>query len=49
MKSVKKFEDWRAEEIAKVYLLNCGLVTLIPDYDNKYDFIAINANQGLEI
>lgn len=34
--------DWRAEEIAKVYLLNSGLVTLLPDYENKFDFIAIS-------
>ena len=42
MKNAKKFEDWRAEEIAKVYLLNSDLVTLLPDYENKYDFIAIS-------
>lgn len=42
MKNTKNFEDWRAEEIAKVYLLNSGLITLLPDYENKFDFIAIS-------
>lgn len=42
MKDVKKIEEWRAEEIAKVYLLNSGLVTLLPNYNDKFDFLAIS-------
>lgn len=42
MKNIREFETWRAEEIAKVFLLNSGLVTLVPEYGNKYDFLAIS-------
>lgn len=42
MKNIREFESWRAEEIAKVFLLNSGLVTLVPEYGNKYDFLAIS-------
>src|SRR5215213_1021339 len=42
MKDIKKFEGWRAEEIAKVFLLNSGLVTLLPEYNDQFDFLAIS-------
>lgn len=42
MTDTKKIESWRAEEIAKVFLLNSGLVTLVPQYENAFDFIAIS-------
>jgi len=42
MNNTKKIETWRAEEIAKVFLLNSGLVSLLPDFDNKFDFLAIS-------
>lgn len=42
MKNIREFETWRAEEIAKVFLLSSGLVTLVPEYGNKYDFLAIS-------
>jgi len=42
MKGIREIENWRAEEIAKVYLLNSGLVTLLPNYTtDKFDFLAI--------
>lgn len=42
MKGIKKFESWRAEEIAKVYLINSGLVSLLPNNTDKFDFLAIS-------
>jgi hypothetical protein len=42
MNDTKKIEAWRAEEIAKVFLLNSGLVSLLPDYENNHDFVAIS-------
>lgn len=42
MTDAKKMEGWRAEEIAKVFLLNSGLVTLVPEHDDNFDFIAIS-------
>lgn len=44
MKGIKNLENWRAEEIAKVYLLNSGLVTLLPNYTDNFDFLAISKN-----
>lgn len=42
MNNIRQIESWRAEEIAKVYLLNSGLVTLVPEYNSKFDFLAIS-------
>jgi len=42
MKDVKEFQGWRAEEIAKVYLLNSGLVTLLPYNSDTFDFLAMS-------
>jgi len=52
MKNKKQFQGWRAEQIAKVFLLNSGLfdLTEITNYSHKdkgYDFIGIlKANQN---
>ena len=43
MKIDKQFEAWRAEEIAKVLLLNSGLVKLVPEYNDQFDFLAISS------
>jgi hypothetical protein len=40
----KNFKKWRAEAIAKLYLLNSGLVALLPNYSDKYEFLAISKN-----
>lgn len=45
VKDTKNFEAWRAEEIAKVYLLNSNLLTLLPESDDQFDFFAISKNQ----
>ena len=42
MKYLKKFEEWRAEQIAKVYLLsNNNFFTLLPSNDENLDFFLL--------
>jgi len=44
----RKWAKWYAGEIAKIYLLNSGLVNLLPDREEKYDFIAVSSRQPLK-
>lgn len=46
MSTAKKIEAWRAELIAKVFLLSNGYSVLPVEGDKSYDFIAQNDNAG---
>lgn len=41
MKNIRDFGAWRAEEIAKVFLLNTKIIDIYPDSSNKFDFIVV--------
>lgn len=47
MNEQRRLEHERAETIATLYLLNSGLVKLVPDYSDDYDFLAISKNDSL--
>lgn len=46
MSKIKKFESWRAGQIAKVALLNGGFNHVYENPDNSSDFVAISGQTG---
>lgn len=41
MRTIRNYSDWMAEEIAKTYLLETGLLDISTPSDRKFDFVAI--------
>lgn len=42
MKSDQQFEEWRSGEMVKLLLLSSGFARVVPDPENKFDFVALS-------